>query len=126
VTRPTGLDPLLDARARQEYRARLQSLRDDLDEARRFHDDERAALLELEIDALVGELTRSAGLGGRDRPSASPAERARVSVTKAIRTAIRLIQRDSPALAEHLGAAIRTGRFCSYAPPGEAPPRWQT
>jgi AAA ATPase domain len=125
VSRPTALDPFLDARAREQYRARLEDLRGDLEEARRFHDDERAARLELEIDALVGELTRSAGLGGRNRPSASPAERARVSVTKAIRTAIKLIQRESPALAEHLDAAIRTGRFCSYAPPGEAPPRWQ-
>jgi hypothetical protein len=55
---------------------------------------------------------------------ASPAERARVNVTKAIRTAIKLIDKESPRLAEHLTASIRTGRFCSYAPPGEAPPRW--
>jgi hypothetical protein len=28
------------------------------------------------------------------------------------------------ALGAHLSAAIRTGRLCSYAPPGEAPLRW--
>jgi hypothetical protein len=124
--RPAGLDPLVDARAKQEYRARIEELRADLEEARRFNDDERAARLEEELDALVGELTRAAGLGGRSRPSASPAERARVNVTKAIRTAIKLIERESPALAGHLSASVRTGRFCSYAPPGEAPPRWIT
>jgi hypothetical protein len=48
-----------------------------------------------------------------------------VDVTKAIRTAIKLIERQSPALAEHLTASIRTGRFCSYVPPGEAPPAWR-
>jgi hypothetical protein len=97
----------------------------DLEEARGFGDDERAARLEEEIDALVGELARAVGLGGRDRPQSSPAERARVNVTKAIRTAIKLIERESPALAVHLTASIRTGRFCSYAPPGEAPPAWR-
>ena len=125
-SRPADLGPMLDPQAREEYRGRLEELRTDLDEARRFADDERAARLELEIDALVEELSRAAGLGGRDRPTASAAERARVSVTKAIRTAIRMIDKESPALADHLNAAINTGRFCSYAPPGEAPPRWVT
>ncbi|MBA3263237.1 MAG: hypothetical protein H0T69_12370 [Thermoleophilaceae bacterium] len=125
-SRPADLDPLLDPQAKEEYRGRLEDLRAELDEARSFADYERAARLEEEIDALVGELARAAGLGGRDRPVSSPAERARVNVTKAIRTAIKLIEPQSPALAEHLTASIRTGRFCSYAPPGEAPPRWAT
>ena len=125
VGQPGDLGPILDARAREEYRARLDELSGDLEEARGFGDDERAARLEEEIDALVSELARAAGLGGRDRPQSSPAERARVNVTKAIRTAIKLIERQSPALGEHLTASIRTGRFCSYAPPGEAPPAWR-
>jgi hypothetical protein len=123
---PADLDPFVDARAKQEYRNRIEELRADLEEARRFNDDERAAMVEEELDALVGELSRTAGLGGRTRHSASPAERARVNVTKAIRTAIKLTERESPGLAEHLAASIRTGRFCSYAPPGEAPPHWTT
>jgi tetratricopeptide (TPR) repeat protein len=125
-SRPADLGPMLDPRARDEYRTRLEELRADLEEARQFADDERAVRLELEIDALVEELARAAGLGGRDRRTSSAAERARVSVTKAIRTAIRMIDKESPALADHLDAAIHTGRFCSYAPPGEAPPRWVT
>jgi eukaryotic-like serine/threonine-protein kinase len=123
-SRPADLGPLLDPQAKEEYRGRLEDLRADLDEARRFADDERAARLAEEIDALVGELANAAGLGGRNRPLSSPAERARVNVTKAIRTAIKLIEKESPPLAEHLTASIRTGRFCSYAPPGQAPPRW--
>jgi hypothetical protein len=117
---------VLDPRARNEYRTRLEELRVDLEEARRFADEERAVRLELEIDALVEELARAAGLGGRERRSSSAAERARVNVTKAIRTAIRMIDREAPELAGHLDSAIRTGRFCTYAPPGEAPPRWVT
>jgi hypothetical protein len=126
ASRPGDLDPLLDPQARRAYRLRLEELRADLDEARGFGDEGRADRLEEEIDALVSELARAAGLGGRDRAMPSPAERARVNVTKAIRTAIKLIERQSPELAEHLSASIHTGRFCSYAPPGETPPRWAT
>ena len=121
-----GLDPLLDPQAKAEYRGRLEELRAELEEARAFADAERAAGIEQEIDALVEELASAAGLGGRDRQMASPAERARVNVTKGIRTAIKLAGRESAALEEHLTASIHTGRFCSYAPPGEAPPRWHT
>jgi hypothetical protein len=95
-----------------------------LQEARDWSDPERAARIELEIEALTGELASAVGLGGRDRETASPAERARVSVTKAIQTALRSIGRESPELAEHLAASIQTGRFCSYAPRGAATPGW--
>ncbi len=115
---------LLDARAKEAYRRRLDELGDDLAQARDWCDPERIAQIEREIDALTHELVRAAGLGGRDRRPASPAERARVSVTKAIRTAIRALDRHHPALGAHLAASVRTGRVCSYAPPGETPPRW--
>ena len=76
------------------------------------------------MDALTQELLRGAGLGGRNRALPSPAERARVSVTKAIRKAVRTTA-GRPALGDHLAASVRTGRrYCSYAPPGEAPPTW--
>jgi hypothetical protein len=124
VSRLEQADPLLDAQAREAYRRRLLELEDDLEEARSWSDPERAARAETEIDALTAELARAAGLGDRNRLLATPAERARVSVTKATRTAIRTVGRQCPALGDHLAASVRTGRFCSYAPPGEAPPAW--
>jgi hypothetical protein len=117
-------DPILDARAKQEYRRRLGELARELDEARSWHDPERVRKLEVEVDAITDELERAVGLGGRDRQLDSPAERARVSVTKAIKVAIRTIRRECPPLAAHLEASIRTGRLCSYAPPGQEPPSW--
>jgi hypothetical protein len=121
---PSVREPVLDAAAKDAYRRRLQDLSEDLEQARDWGDPERVARIELEIEALTGELARAAGLGGRDRELASPAERARVSVTKAIRTTIRAIDNNCPPLGAHLSASIHTGRFCSYAPPGEAPPHW--
>jgi hypothetical protein len=117
-------DALLDDAARAAYRRRLMELSEELEQARGWRDPERAARIEEEIEALTGELARAAGLGGRARRAPSPAERARVSVTKAIRSAIRSIGLHHPSLATHLAASVRTGRLCSYSPPGETPPRW--
>jgi tetratricopeptide (TPR) repeat protein len=117
--------PALDSQAKQAYRQRLEELGEELDEARRWADPERAARAQAEIDVLTDELAGALGLGGRDRVVNSPAERARVSVTKAIRSAIRTIERHSPALGGHLSDSVRTGQFCSYAPPGELPPPWR-
>jgi hypothetical protein len=117
-------EPILDARAKEEYRRRLRDLAEELEEARSWHDAGRVSKLEAEVDAISDELRRSVGLGGRDRQMLSPAERARVSVTKAIKASIRAVEQECPAMGAHLEAAIRTGRFCSYAPPGQVPPRW--
>ena len=115
---------VLDARAKDEYRHRLKELGDEREEARSWNDKEREARIDAEIDALTRELTGALGLGGASRDLPFPAERARVAVTKAIRSASRAIARECPSLGEHLAVSLRTGRFCSYAPPGEAPPRW--
>ena len=122
---PSAREPVLDAAAKEAYRRRLEDLGEDLQQARDWRDPERIAGIELEIEALTGELAQAAGLRGRDRELPSPAERARVSVTKAIRSALKAIDRGAPALGTHLAASIHTGRFCSYAPPGETPPRWK-
>jgi tetratricopeptide (TPR) repeat protein len=117
-------DRLFDPQAKAAYRRRLRDLEEELEEARSWGDPERAARAQEEMDALTEELLREAGLGGRNRALPSPAERARVSVTKAIRKAVRTTASQCPALGDHLAASVRTGRYCSYAPPGEAPPAW--
>ena len=104
--------------------ARLVELREDLAEAEAWNDPERAARAQAEIDALAHELSAAVGLGGRDRATGSPAERARVSVTRAIRAAMVRIDEADPALGAHLDATIRTGTFCSYSPDPRAPIRW--
>jgi hypothetical protein len=106
--------PLLDAAARAAYRRRLADLRATLDEATANHDRGRADRARAEIEFLEDELSRAVGLSGRDRPAASAAERARVTVTLRIRDALKRIEDASPALAAHLRRRIRTGVFCCY------------
>ncbi|MGH2713244.1 MAG: hypothetical protein ACRDM7_05040, partial [Thermoleophilaceae bacterium] len=69
-------------------------------------------------------LARAVGLGGRDRPSGSGAERARVNATRAIRAAIRRIEECDPSLGRHLDRAVRTGIFCVYDPAPQDEVAW--
>jgi hypothetical protein len=116
---------VLDEQAKAAYRRRLDELTGELEEAEAWADPERAARARAEVDALTRQLAGAVGLGGRDRRLPSAAERARVNVTKAIRTAIRRIAEHDPALAEHLTRTVRTGTFCVYAADPATPPRWE-
>jgi hypothetical protein len=73
---------------------------------------------------LTDQLTAAVGLGGRDRPTGSDAERARTAVTKAIRTVIAHITTHDPNLGGHLNQAIKTGTYCTYTPDPTAPLHW--
>src|SRR6266511_1286448 len=115
----------LDAQAKAEYRRRLEELAGELDEAQAFGDPERAARAEEERDFLVRELAGAIGLGGRDRRMGSPSERARVSVTRAIRSALARIGENSATLGDHLERTIHTGTFCSYTPDPRVPIEWR-
>jgi hypothetical protein len=116
---------LLDQRARSEYKDRLAELRQDVDEAKAFRDDERASRAQKEIDVITQELARAVGLGGRGRKAGVVSERARMSVSKAIRNSIKKIDEQSPELGVYLRTTIRTGTFLSYAPDPRHPIQWR-
>jgi AAA ATPase domain len=116
---------LLDPEAKAAYAQRLEELRDELEEAERFNDPERAAHAREEMQFLAAELSAAAGLGGRDRKAASNAERARVSVTKAIRTAIKRVGEHDRVVAQELQATVRTGTFCVFEPDPRRPVEWR-
>jgi predicted ATPase len=116
-----GAGPLLDPKAKEEYRRRLEDLREEIEEAENFHDSERATRAKEEYEFVANELSAAVGLGGRDRATGSAAERARVNVTRSIRSAIAKIEQNDTALGRYLDAAISTGTFCSYTPLQEVP-----
>jgi non-specific serine/threonine protein kinase len=64
-------------------------------------------------------------MGGRDRESGSHAERARVNVTRAIRSAIKRIAGYDAELGAELEAAVRTGAYCAYEPDPRRARRWR-
>ena len=114
----------LDAEAKASYRRRLEELREEVSEADAWNDVERASRARQEIEFLADELAGAVGLGGRDRKAASAAERARLSVTRAVRAAMARIGEASPSLGRHLESTIRTGTYCSYNPDPRLPISW--
>jgi hypothetical protein len=114
--------PMLDARARTAVRARLQALREDVEEARARNDLGSAEVAGSELERLEAELIGALGLGGRSRRVGDPVERARKAVYNRIRAATRSIEGELPDLGRHLRRSVRTGRTCMYAP--DAPVRW--
>jgi hypothetical protein len=120
-----GDGPILDARAKVEYRSRVKELREELEEAERFNDPTRASRSRDELNAIALHLAASVGLGGRDRRTSSESERARCAVTKRIKQAIQRIGDAVPGLGHHLAASIRTGYFCSYNPDPDRSVAWK-
>lgn len=117
---------VLDPQARAAYKQRIEDLRAELEEARAFNDPGRTAQAQAELDFLMQELGRAVGFAGRVRKATSPSERARVNVTRALKTAIEKIGKSHPALGQHLARTIKTGTFCSYTPDPHLPLAWQS
>jgi hypothetical protein len=115
---------MIDAQAKAAYRRKLEELREELEEAREFRNPERVAKAEDEIEALSKELSRGIGRGGRHRRAGSTSERARLSVTSAIKVAIERVAQKHSRLAAHLSASIRTGTYCSYRPDPQSNADW--
>ncbi len=115
---------VLDAPAKAAYRQRLSDLQSELAEAERLGDDGRAARVHAEREALTEQLAAAVGLGGRDRRAADAAERARSTVTQAIRTALKRVHAALPALGDELRLRIRTGVHCVYLPDPDRPTTW--
>ncbi|MCA1845937.1 MAG: hypothetical protein LC792_22655, partial [Actinobacteria bacterium] len=117
--------PVLDERAKAAYRRRVRELQEEMEEAQAWNDPERSARAELELDAVMKELAAGVGLGGRDRMTANAAERARVSVRKAIATAVAQIRGHDPELGLLLATTVKTGLYCRYTPDPRLPVVWE-
>jgi hypothetical protein len=116
------LGPMLDERARQDYRRRLDDIEGELAEAEADADLGRVSRLREEREMLADELASALGLSGRARVMGDQADRARKAVTMRLRTAIARLAEQDESLGRHLDRSVRTGRLCSYQP--ETPVAW--
>jgi tetratricopeptide (TPR) repeat protein len=121
---PPVPEPVLDPTARQAYRRRLIALDEELDAADHAGDTERSQRAQTEREALLAELRRITGLGGRTRDISAETERARVNVTRTLRATLERIAVLAPRAAAHLQTSIHTGRACRYQPAPGGPARW--
>ncbi len=119
-----GIGELVDRQALTAYRQRLRDLEQETAEAEEWADIGRLDALRAERDALLDEIARATGLGGRLRTAGDGRERARVAARKAISAAIERLATVDPALGRHLAAGIRTGLSCSYEPDPDNTVEW--
>ncbi|MEU5400381.1 AAA family ATPase [Streptomyces sp. NPDC005963] len=116
-----GGDPVLDEEAKARYRSRLERLDEEIDRADSRGDALRAAEYDRERQALIDELRRAVGLGGRSRRLGDEAQRARKNVTGRIRDVLRRLHEHHPELAAHLESSVSTGTSCVYEPENAVP-----
>jgi hypothetical protein len=119
------LGPILDDKAKANYRRRRQELREELDEAEAMNDEGRAERVRSEIEMLEQQLSAAIGLGGRDRKTSAHSERARVVVTRNIRAMLGKIAEEHPILGRHFSGAIKTGYLCTYLPEPDGAVAWK-
>jgi hypothetical protein len=111
-----GAPPVLDDTARDAYRTRLAALDAELDAADRSGDLPRAQRAEAERAVILDELRRTTGVTRKPRTTSAEAERARVNVTRSLRTALDHIARAPP------GARRTSTRRCARAGPAATSP----
>jgi len=76
------------------------------------------------VQALHATAGRPTAASARQRMPVT-AEGARLAVTKAIKATLAKLAIVHPALAQHLGATVRRGHFCSYTPDPQRPVAWE-
>jgi hypothetical protein len=118
------LGPAIDATARAAYRRRAEDLAVVARRAEVAGDRGGADRARDEQQALIRALAAATGLGGRARPNGDVSERARQSVTKAIKSVLKRIRREHEELGRYLEATVRTGLFCRYEPDARVAVPW--
>ncbi len=118
-------EEILDDQAVESYKTELKKLEIDLDDAEELSRDEEAEEIRNKIEAINKQLNAGFNIHGKRREFTNEAEKARVAVSKAIRTSLKKIQCEEtgiPALDKHLHTTLSTGISCSYKP--EKPIPW--
>jgi hypothetical protein len=80
--------------------------------------------IEKEYGSLRKEITAASKLGGGSRDAVDDAEKARKSVSEAVRRAMKIIEKKHPELFLHFNNTISLGEYSLYNPEEEI--NWET
>jgi|TARA_B100000315_G_scaffold259748_1_gene317002 hypothetical protein len=126
---PTGTsgakEEILDDQAVKEYKDELKRLTIKLNDAEELSQDEEAEEIRKKIEILMKQLSAGHDHHGQPREFTDESEKARVSVSKAVRASLEKIKDDKtglPALWRHFCSTLSAGISCSYKP--EKPMPW--
>jgi hypothetical protein len=108
----------------KEYREHIKDLEGGIAEAKANNDIGRYTKLKADRDAILEELERITGLGGRSRKFSNDHERKRVGITKAIQRALAELKNEHEPLAKHLETYIKKGNSFCYNPDPKTRIEW--
>lgn len=114
--------PMVTGAGLAELRRSYEELSEDLAEAELNHDEGAERRLRTELETLAQHVARAVGKDGRPR-QASDAERARITVAKAMSRARATLKIHHPALLAYLLRTVQTGSVWCYQP--DEPCRWE-
>ena len=114
-----------DVATLRSYRARLDELRGDIDDADAANDIELSARLRTQLDDVLVLLRPTLGLGGRSRSFVDDAERARVAVRKSLGRVFDAVRAQDSEFADELERSIHTGVHCRFEPAAAFPAVWR-
>lgn len=106
-----------DFESLREYESKLNEMNRELEEAKRKKDEAKQDRLEKDKDAILKQI------GSSRTRFASEEEKARTTVTHAIKGTLKKIKKFDKELGTHLQISIKTGKKCSYRP--ETNIKWQ-
>jgi hypothetical protein len=113
----------MDRKTMRTYRATVNDLLADLDQARDDGDPDRVAGLEEQVARITSELKRGEGFGGRLKVFASMHTRQREAAYRSLHRTIQMLERTHPALGAHVRQAIVWDGRVAYRP--EPTVHWQ-
>jgi hypothetical protein len=98
------------------YRKRLLEIRTELSEAEEAGDPLLKKELEEEKEAHKKQLLQAVGMGGKLKKNPDETRRQANAVSEAISRSLKVIDKNHPALRQHLFNAINRGEYLSYTP----------
>lgn len=114
---------LMTPEGKKRIWADLERLKEQIDEAEEFGNEDEKFKLESMREEILNILSIESGLGGTSRKASSDIERIRKAVSKRIKNEIKKVLQKNSTLGHHLSTQIQTGTLCRYAP--QPPIKWK-
>jgi len=115
----------IDDQAKIEYQKRIKRLKNELDDAKEFNNEERQMEILEELEFIKDELNSSINLKGEPRKIKDKKENLRKTISASIRYALNKIKERNEKLYIYLDKHIDTGKGCLYHPDPDNVINWK-
>ena len=123
VSAPENAIEIFDRETQNNVKKEMSRLQAARERAIEFEDVDKITKIDDELSNLARYFNSGSDIKGSIKKVGGTTEKARISVKKAIETAVKRIEADNKELAKYLRSTIKTGFECTYSPETDVP--WQ-